>query len=114
MYQDCKGFVHADLNGHSNGSGCFALEDYAKDKISNLKYSEFIGVNLDISQNGELSIYFIVKDVEGEFVKHELKEVKEDVFRQVFNGLSIMIYDKKVAPIKKLEEVHVLETIPKK
>ncbi len=114
MYQDCKGFVHADLNGHGNGSGYFSIEVYAKDKISNLKYSEFIGLNLNISQYGELSIYFIVKDFEGEVVKFELKGVKEDVFLQLFNGLSIMIYDKNVAPIEKLEEVYVLEKIPKK
>ena len=112
MYQDCKGFVHADFNGHSNGSGYSSLEDYARDKITNLKYSEFIGANINISQDGEFSIYFIVKDDESKFAKYELKGVKEDIFRQLFNGLSMMIYDKYVTPIDELEEVFKLETIP--
>jgi hypothetical protein len=112
MYQDYKGFVHADLNGYSNGGGYFSLEDYAKDKMSHLEYSKFIGVNIDISQSGEFSIYFIVKDQDDEIVKHQLKEVNEYIFRHVFQNLSMMIYDKNVAPIDKLKDVYVLETIP--
>lgn len=112
MYQDYKGFVHADFNGHSAGGGYSSLEDYAKDKMSNLKYSEFIGVNIDISKDGKILIYCIVRDSEDKIVKHELKGVKEDIYREVFDGLSMMIYDINVAPIKELEEVYILETTP--
>lgn len=112
MYQDYKGFVHADLNGHSNGSGYFSLEDYAKSKLVNLNYSNFIGINIEISADSKFVIYCVVKDLDENIMKHELKGVDRDLFQEVFNGVSMMIYDKNVAPIEKLEEVYVLETIP--
>jgi hypothetical protein len=61
----------------------------------------------------QFKIYFIVENHDKEIVKYELKNVEGDIFRQLFNGLSMMIYDSGVSPIKNLEEVYILETIPK-
>jgi hypothetical protein len=111
MYQDYKGFVSANSNKHSSGAGYCSIEEYAMKKIDNLNYSEFIGVNLDVSREGKFFVYFIVKNSEGQFVKHELKEIDEIFFQELFDGVSLMIYDKCVDPIKKLEDVFSLQTL---
>lgn len=112
MYQDYKGFIHADLNGHSNGGGYFSLEEYAKTKISNFKYSEFIGINCEISKNGEFTNYAIVKDEKGSIIKHKLNGLNNEIFREAFNGITMMIYEKNSSGIEHLEKQDILGTLP--
>lgn len=112
MYQDYKGFVHADSNQHSNGSGYSSLENFVKEKLEDLNYSKFIGINTNINENGEFISYAVVMDDQDRIVKHQLQGVKEEIFREAFNGISMMLYDNNVKPIETLEEVYILETIP--
>lgn len=111
MYQDYKGFVHADKNVHSNGSGYDSLEDFVKSKINKIEYSKFIGININFTESKQFIVYFIVKDFEGRIVKYELKDIDEKIFIEAFHQISLMIYDNGVQPIKKLEESNILGQI---
>lgn len=112
MYQDYKGFVHADFNGHINGGGYFSLEDYVKSKIGNIDYTEFIGINIAIAKGGHFSSFAVVKRKDDELLKFEIPELNEKILQEAFNGIDMMIYDKNVNHIKRLEELHILGTLP--
>lgn len=112
MYQDYKGFVHADFNGHSNGGGYFSLEDYVKSKIGIIDYTEFVGIHIAIANNGHFSSFAVVKSKDDELIKFEIPELKEKILREAFNGLDMMIYEKNVKQITRLEELHILGTLP--
>lgn len=112
MYQDYKGFVHADKNGFGE-FGFHSIREYANSKIEGLNYSEFVGLNINFDKPSGMSIFFIVKDEEGKVVKHVLEGVNENIFKELFTNVSIMIYDNGIEPPKNLEETFVLESVPR-
>ncbi len=108
MRQDFKGFIHADFNGHSNGSGFFTLSAYVQAKFPEITFSEFIGINVEKNKDSE-TVYAVIKNDSDEIVRYKLPISYDELFNaHVFKQASIMLFDKGVKAIKELEEVYKL------